>query len=103
MRPTGEQAPALSVILITVDHYQTIRRTVAYLRAQTARDRLELVLLAPSRQQLAADAAELREFRHLQIIELGRVTSTAHARAVGIRAALAPVIAFVEEHSFPAP
>ncbi len=40
--------PEMSVVLITPDTYGTIRRTVECLKAQTVKDKLELVIVALS-------------------------------------------------------
>ena len=95
--------PALAVILITPDRYETIRRTVETLRAQTARDRLELVIVSPSDETLEPDDEQLGNFSWVRTVEIGELVSTAQARAVGVRAATAPVVAFAEDHSFPEP
>jgi hypothetical protein len=89
--------PELSVIVLTPDNYRTIHRTLAHLRAQTVRDRLELVIVAPAAEPV--DPA----FPAVRHVPLRDLTSTAAARAAGVRAATAPVVAFVEEHSFPQP
>ncbi|HEX5708076.1 MAG TPA: hypothetical protein VFX96_12315 [Pyrinomonadaceae bacterium] len=39
----------MSVLIVTPDDYRTIRKTVRHLGAQTARERLEVVIVAPSR------------------------------------------------------
>lgn len=94
---------ALSVILITPDRYERIRKTVAHLRAQTIKQRLELIIVAPSVEALQAEGRELEEFCRFRIVALGEVRSLPHAMAAGARAASAPVIAFGEDHAFPDP
>jgi hypothetical protein len=96
-------SPELSVILVTPDRYDTIRRTVAWLRAQTARDAIELVIVAPARDGLELDERELEGFHGFQVIEVGTVRSVAAGNAAGVRAASAPVVAFAEDHSYPQP
>jgi hypothetical protein len=93
----------MSVILITPDGYGTLRRTVQALRRQTVREKLELVLVGPSREPLREAEAELQGFAGHQLVEIGVLTSTAVARAAGVRAATAPVIALAEDHCFPEP
>ncbi len=95
--------PQLAVIVITPDNYQTVRQTMRHLRAQTAREQLEIVLVCPSRAQLAPDEETLRQFQGHRIVEFDVACSTAAARSAGVRAATAPVVAFAEEHSFPQP
>ena len=46
---------ALSVILITPDTFETVRRTCGYLAAQSIVERLELMLCAPLKAELHAD------------------------------------------------
>lgn len=46
-------SPDMSVVLVTPDRYETIRQTIKHLRAQTVRDRLEVIIVAPSSQTSA--------------------------------------------------
>jgi hypothetical protein len=93
----------MSVVVVTLDRYDSILRTVRHLRAQTAQERLELVVVAPEVEHHAALEAELSAFPHRRVVAIGPITSTAQARAAGIRAASAPLVALTEDHSFPAP
>jgi len=97
-----QQVPAMSVIVISPDSYSTVRKTIRRLRAQGACHQLEIVLVVPSAQGANIDHAELDSFCGIHIVEIGDMTSTARARAAGVRRATAPVVAFVEDHSFPA-
>jgi hypothetical protein len=100
---SDRRAPDISVILVTPDRFETIRMTVRSLRAQTVRDRLELVIVARSREVLGLDEEELEGLHGFQVVELGTVTSVAAGNAAGVRAASAPVVVFAEDHSFPDP
>jgi hypothetical protein len=91
----------LSVVIATPDRYDTIRKTMQYLRNQTARDRLEIVVVAPSKESLELDEAELAPFGSFQVVEIGHVESLAAGNAAGVRAATAPVVALLEDHSRP--
>jgi hypothetical protein len=93
----------MSVIVITPDRYETVRKTMRHLRAQTVKDRLEIVLVVPTREEAEIDESELKEFCQYRILEVGEVTSIAGANAVGVRHAAAPIIALTEDHSFPDP
>jgi hypothetical protein len=93
----------MSVVLATPDRYDAIRETISYLRKQTARARLELVIVAPSARALGLDAAELSEFCCFRVVESGRITSIGAANAAGVRGATARVVALAEDHSFPDP
>ena len=98
MRDSG---PEMSVVIVTPDGYETIRRTVEHLHAQTVKDRLELVIVAPSATQVAVGDSLLRDFFQVRVVAVGEVTSIAQAHAAGIRQAGAPVVVLAEDHSFP--
>jgi hypothetical protein len=91
----------MSVIMLTPDELHTLRHTLKHLRAQTVADQLEIVIVAPSKELLALNTAALEPFHGYQVVESDSRRSSAEARAVGIRAATAPIVAFVEDHSFP--
>jgi GT2 family glycosyltransferase len=60
------------------------------------------VIVAPSIDGLGLDDSEVKDFYQVRVVEVGALTSTAKARAAGIRQAGAPVVALVEDHAFPA-
>jgi hypothetical protein len=93
----------MSVIVVTPDRYETVRKTIRHLRAQRVKDRLELVLVAPSAEGLGLDEKELSDFHQFSVVTVGHMRSTARARAAGVLRAAAPVVAFAEDHAFPAP
>ncbi len=93
--------PALAAILVVPDTYDTIRRTMAYLQAQTVAEQVEVILVAPSYQQLQLDESELACFHSWQVVEVGVVTSKKLGVVAGIRRARAPIVALTEDHSFP--
>ena len=97
------KSPDMSVVLVTPDRYAAIRETIAYLRKQTARERLEVVVVASSASALGLDAEELKGFCRWRVVEVGRITSIGAANAAGVRGATAPVVALAEDHSFPDP
>jgi len=96
-------APEMSVVVVSLSSYQRIRRTIAALRAQTAMRRLEIVVVAPSREVLDLNEADLGEFCSFQVVEVGAIRSTGGAIAAGFQRAHAPVVAYAEEHSYPVP
>lgn len=100
---SASAGPELSAILVTPDRYETIRRTVSWLRAQTARDRLEVVIVGPSHEALEVDESELHDFHGFRVVPLGEFRSMAQGMAAGVRAAAAPVIVFTEDHCYPRP
>lgn len=98
---TDLRSPAMPVILITPDRYQTIRKTIRHLRAQTARNRLEVVIVAPSFDALDLDEKELEDLPPVCVVEIGPIQSIGLTYAAGIRRARAPVVALAEDHSYP--
>jgi glycosyl transferase family 2 len=97
-----QHTPAMSVIVITPDSYSTVRKTIRRLRAQSVSHQLEIVLVVPSAQGANIDYSDLGSFHGVRILEIANMHSTARARAAGVYRATAPVVAFVEDHSFPA-
>jgi hypothetical protein len=97
-----EPEPALSVLIATPDSFEALRTTITELTKQTARDQLEIVILAASREQLRLDESLLKDFHSYQVIEVGPFRSIAKPRAAGVLAARAPVVAFAEDHAYPA-
>ena len=100
---TDGELPLLSVVLATPERYATIRKTIQHLLSQTIRDRVEIVVVAPSRESLQLDEAELAPFHGYQIVELRSHHSIGSANAAGIRRANASVVALAEDHCFPDP
>ncbi|MGF1538554.1 MAG: glycosyltransferase family 2 protein [Elainellaceae cyanobacterium] len=99
----------LSVILITSDHFNSIRKTIGYLQKQTIQPDIELIIVAPSYSEITTDldsgvlSAQLSGFANYQIVEIGPIVSIGRAYAAGVRAAQAPVVALGEDHCFPEP
>jgi hypothetical protein len=97
------QEVALSVVLVTPDRYDRLRKTIEHLRRQTARNCMEVVIGAPSLRELRPDYAALSEFAAYRLVEVGPLQTTGEPRAIATRAATGPVIAFGEDHSWPEP
>ena len=95
--------PELTVVIATPDSYETIRKTMGYLRKQTSRHRMEIVIVTPSLVNLGQVKSELDEFLRCQIVEASQVLSISWAKAAGIRKATAPVVALAEDHVYPEP
>lgn len=95
--------PLMSVVLVTPDHFQTIRQTLWRLRRQTVSGALEIVIVAPSREHLGLDESELAVFACYTVVEMGQIKSVGCANAAGIRRATAPIVALAEDHCFPDP
>jgi hypothetical protein len=93
----------MSVVLVTTDTLDSIRRTIECLRRQSAANRLELVIVAPAQSRLTLAGFELGGLARALLVELENVVPIARANAAGVRAASAPVVALAEDHSYPDP
>lgn len=93
----------MSVVIVTPDNYETIRKTMSHLRSQTARASLEIVIVTPSREQLGLDPSEMSVFANYDVVEMGMIVSIGQANAAGVRRATTPIVAFAEDHCFPDP
>jgi hypothetical protein len=96
-------SPAMSVVITTPDSYQTIRKTMSHLRRQTAREVLEVVIVAPSLAELQLDESEMSDFGSYTVVEAGSIESIGRSNALGIRRAAAPIVVLAEDHCFPEP
>lgn len=94
---------AMSVIVVSPGNFSTIRLTVSYLAEQTICDSLELIIVAPSMDELALIESEVASFNSVQVIEVGEIIFRGKASAAGIRAANSAIVAMVENHAFPTP
>ncbi len=90
----------MSVVVATSDR-AALEKLLVALRAQTARERLELVIAAPGRAGIGD--AETAGFASAQLVEAEPARSLPAARAAGVRAARAPIVVFAETHSYPDP
>jgi hypothetical protein len=92
----------LSVIVVAPYGFEPMRRLIRYLAQQTIRERMEIVIVGPSRLDLRVDESALASFGGHQVIEAGPITALNDPRKAGILAARAPIVALTEDHCFPA-
>ncbi len=96
--------PDLSVVLATPKNaLPGLGAVVRSLSAQTGKERLELVIVVPSREMAEVGEEELRGFWGAQIIEIGPFDSWSRAMVVGMLAAQAEWVVLGEDHSYVAP
>jgi hypothetical protein len=93
--------PTLSAILVTLDDWTNMRNTLQALRRQTIREQIELVLLGPSPNSLAAPDSELAGFAAIRKASEPAIRTLGEAYAIGVRAATAPLVVFTEDHCYP--
>lgn len=92
--------PALTVV-VPGERWETVRTTLTHLEAQTARDRIEVLVLAPSVEALGSDGDPL--FDAARVVEIGEIHSIGQVVLAGVRHSTAPLVAVAEQHSYPEP
>lgn len=94
---------AISVVLIVPNRRETVLRALECLRAQTARDRMEIVLFGPSMAVLESLREDLAGFGGYQLVAWSRMRNMAAARGAAFRIARTPLVVHAEDHCFPDP
>lgn len=100
---SGDPAPPLSVILVATAEYALVRDAIRNFGDQREVP-IELVLVGPralERSITATDRDDLGRFARWRHVAVPDDTPFDAARAAGVRAATARVVAFTEDHSFP--
>ncbi len=97
------EIPAMTVVTVTLDTFERIRKTIQCLRAQTLSEQLEILIVAPSKEKLDLDHSELNGFASYRVIEMNPIHSSGKAVAAAALVASAPIFAYAEEHAFPRP
>jgi hypothetical protein len=100
---SGERSPEMSVVMVTLDCYERIRKAMRHLRSQTVKEQLEIIIVAPSSEMLDLGVLEVKDFLQVRVVAVGPIRSTGSAIAAGMRQASAPVVVYAEEHSYPVP
>ena len=93
----------LSVVLVAGTGPSGIARTMQHLRAQTARQRMEVLIVAESSAGFDLAALGGGEFAACRIVEVGPITERGAAAASGMLAASTPIVGLIEDHSYPEP
>ena len=101
MSDHGKGAPALTFVVPTWDTFDAVRTTVAHLTAQTIAESIELIICAPSEARVGVDTDAVRTLHSVRVLETGSLHATGPMRAMAVRAAAAPVVAFGEDHCYP--
>jgi len=94
--------PLLSYVLVT-DRYETIRRVVHCLQAQTDRAHVEVVIVLPHEAVAEVREALPDEFPAVRLAGVDTIRPMGAARAAGVRAATGATVFLGETHSFPRP
>ncbi len=101
---SSDATASISVVVVTPARFANIRRTMRHLRAQTIRDRIELIVVAPAEGALADAAShELDGFHSVRLLAVGAINDVDKCAADGVRQARADVVAIIEDHAFADP
>ena len=92
----------MSVVLVVYRDSENLRLVLKRLIAQTAVSVLECVLITTSRAKTDWVPSFLQSMRW-QVVEVGSIRSAGTAKAAGVAAASAPLVCFLEDHSYPDP
>jgi len=103
MKNEAPAQPAISAILITPSDFNAIRKSISFLQKQSAISLLEIVIVCPSKAKLNIDINELESFSFVEIVEIQDYESTGKCMAAGFLNANSPIVAYIEEHSYPDP
>jgi len=93
----------LSVVMLGYCSSENFLITLDHLRSQTVFALLELIIVTRSRKELNLAPSNLEGFSNYKILEIGKFESEGAAKAAGVMAASAPLVAFTEDHSYPEP
>jgi hypothetical protein len=91
----------MSVILVTSTNVADLHLNLRALSAQTVRDELELILVAPRDETATEDVSGLVGFHSMSVMRLPDVTSRGSAAAAAVRTARGEIVALMENHAFP--
>ncbi|MGH8034616.1 MAG: hypothetical protein ACREO9_05275, partial [Lysobacterales bacterium] len=103
MTDQNKDQAQLSVVVITLGTFASISHLMRYLEAQTAKALIEIVIVCPSEDQLALDTGRMPGFAGYKVVAIGPFIALHAPRVAAVFHASAPVIAYTEDHCFPAP
>lgn len=93
----------LSVVMVGYCSSENFRMALDHLRSQTVSTLLELIIVTHSKKELNLASSNLEGFSNYKILEIGEFESEGAAKAAGVMTASAPLVAFMEDHSYPNP
>ncbi len=95
----SENEALLSVILVT-DTLERGRNVIDTLARQTIADRIELILVTSSPDEVRKAADGYVSFHSVMILSADSIVPLSAARAIGVRAATAPYVFIAETHAY---
>jgi GT2 family glycosyltransferase len=97
----GSLSSQLSVVVVSHCDSENFRMALRNLRAQTVSNLLEVIIVTSSQKDLNLDPRKFEGFSNHKILEVRPFGSGGAAKAAGVIAAGAPLVAFAEDHSYP--
>ena len=91
----------LSIILLTPDNYESIRKVIACYETQTIAKEIELVIAIARPSELNIDEKDMLSFHSYQVVKTDGSKNVGTYKADAVSKAQADVIVFGEDHSFP--
>lgn len=96
-------AAELTIVLVAGTGPSNIVRTMQHVRAQTARRRMEVLIVAESTAGIDLATLAGDAFAACRVVEVGPIRERGAAAAAGMLAATSPIVGLIEDHSFPEP
>lgn len=96
-------APALSGVLCCARSLDDVAMTIRCFAGQDVADRLELVVVAADGIDLTGLAPVAGSLAGVRVVRVDALDNVAAGYAAGVRAASAPVVVMLEDHSYPCP
>ncbi len=97
----SESTPRLSVVLVAYGGSEDRRPALRCLSAQTVAHALECIIVAHPDSGFELRGDELARLCATTVLKSPAVTSEGEAKAAGVAAARAPLVAFTEDHCYP--
>jgi len=94
------KTPTATIICVTGDGADALQGLHARLTHQSIASELELILVGRPENARSLEALDTRNFAHFQVLAHD-LSSSARARAEGVRAAQGATVIFSEDHAFP--
>ncbi len=96
------RALGLAIVVVT-DGLEAIVALLEALTSQTARNRLEVILVVPAGAALRLEPSSTSAFGDLRVVSRPSIVPLHEARAAGVMNATAPVVVVGETHAYPDP
>jgi hypothetical protein len=100
MQMSASVTPRLSVIILVRSDSEFVRHSFRMLCQQTVAPDIEAVVVTPSGMESSWIGAELEGLWGHKIVRLSVFGNSGRAKAAGVQAASAPLVAFAEDHSY---